>query len=296
MLRVVNPFVGKAFMAHNPKKRRKRPASLSKTKRYRKLKSSLSVRGFGKAKGKGGKSRMISFGKKRRKSKKRVSRRRNFMEATATPATKILPSMKNLTQEAQTAAVGAGAFVLSNVLGLGVNKVVEMLPTSMSDRVQGFMGVVKFAGRYIGARALSKMVFTKSSGLLSKSNGALVKEIVVITGGLALINDFGLRDALPERIRKLVPNLSGMSPISRMGISKYVHGGTLSKYVHGGTLSAYERGTPRQGISAYADYTRSGWNMQSPARARTLGALPGGLDKLPLETPEVPNYGIPYGH
>lgn len=295
MLRVVNPFIGKAFMAHNPAKRRKRPASLSRTKKYRKVKSSLKKRGYRKSTGKGGKSRMIHFGKKRR-SKKKVSRRRNFMQATVQPARSVLPNMKELSKEAQTAAVGAGAFMLSNALGLGVNKVIALLPASVSGPMMGAMGFVKFAGRYIGARALSKMVFTKGSGILSKQNGAIVKEIVVITGGLALINDFGLLKALPSSIQQLVPALNGMSSLERMGLQKYVQGGTLSKYVQGGTLGEYAQGAPRQGISAYADYSGGSWNRQSPRGARTLGHLPGGLDRLPLETPETPAYGVPFGH
>jgi hypothetical protein len=282
-------------MAHNPVKRRKRPASLSRTKKYRKTKSSLKVRGFRKAKGKGGKSRMIHFGKKRR-TKRKVSRRRNFMEATIKPATRIVPSMKDLTAEAQTAFVGAGAFVLSNALGLGVNKVIGMMPASVTGPMQSVMGIVKFAGRYLGARALSSKVFTKTSGILSKQNGAIVKEIVVITGGLALINDFGLLRMLPASIQAMVPSLSGMSNLERMGLQKYVQGGTLSKYVHGGTLGKYVQGTPRQGISAYTDFNRGSWNLQQPQGAVNLGNLPGGLDKLPLETPEVSSHGIPFGH
>lgn len=298
-LRVVNPFIGqKAFMAYNPrrqKKRRKKISTLSRTKRYRATKRSLARGGFSKAKGKGGKARMISFGKKRR-SKRKVSRRSNFLTATVQPARKVLPDMRELTQEAQTAAVGAGAFMLSNALGHLVNKGISYLPASVSGPMQGVMGLVKFAGRYIGARALSKYVFTKPKGVFSKENGAIVKEIVVITGGLGLMHDFGLVAMLPTGIQSYIPTISGMSALERMGLQKYVHGGTLSKYVHGGTLSKYVRGTPRMAISSYEDFSGGRWNSMNPPHARNLGMLPAHLDNMPLETPEQSAAGIPFGH
>jgi hypothetical protein len=302
MLRVVNPFVGnKAYMAYNPatKKRKRKISTLSRTKRYRKTKRSLAKRGFSTAKGKGGKARMIHFGKKRRsrsgkRNPKRHSRRRNFMEAAITPARSVLPDMRELTAEAQTAVVGAGAFMLSNALGQLVNRGVSMLPTTVTGPMQGVMGLVKFAGRYLGARALSKFVFTKPKGFLSKENGAIVKEIVVITGGLGLMHDFGLVAMLPAGIQSYIPTISGMSALERMGLQKYVHGGTLSKYVRGGTLGAYARGTPRVGISAYKDYGNGRWNKMDPAYAQTLGSA--NLDNIPLETAEGDWAGIPRGH
>ena len=299
-LRVVNPFIGsKAFMAYNPrtrkKKRRSKVATLSRTKRYRKTKSSLKKRGFSKSKGRGGKARMIHFGKKRR-TKRKVSRRSNFLTATVQPARKVLPDMRELSKEAQTAVVGAGAFMLSNALGQLVNKGVAMLPTTVAGPMQGFMGLVKFAGRYLGARALSKYVFKENKGILSKENGAVIKEIVVITGGLGLMHDFGLVAMLPAGIQSYIPTISGMNALERMGLQKYVHGGTLSKYVHGGTLAKYMRGTPRTAISSYTDFNSGQWNRQSPPHAQTLGHLPHSLDRMPLETPETSNYGIPFGH
>lgn len=308
-LRVVNPFIGnKAFMAYNPrkKKRKRKISTLSRTKRYSRVKSSLKKRGFSKAKGKGGKARMIKFGKKRR-SKRKVSRRKNFLTASVKPARKVLPDMRELTAEAQTAVVGTGAFMLSNALGEATNRVIAMLPPTVSGPMQGFMGLVKFAGRYIGARALSKYVFTQNKGILSKENGAIVKEIVVITGGIGLMHDFGLVQALPAGIQSYIPTISGMNALERMGIQKYVKGGTLSKYVHGGTLSGrykhgsqmqkYVQGTPRTGISSYMDFGGDGnWNRQSPPHAQTLGQFPPNLDTMPLETPAQPAYGIPYGH
>lgn len=240
---------------------------------------------------------MMHFGRKRRAGRKRnPSRRRNFMEAAITPARTVLPNMRELTQEAQTALVGAGAFMLSNALGVGVNKLITMLPAVAAGPIQGVMGLVKFAGRYLGARVLSSMVFKQPSGILSKENGAVVKEIVVITGGLALMHDFGLVAALPPGIQALVPTISGMNALERMGIQRYVQGGTLSKYVHGGSLGAYARGTPRMGISAYAMSSGGGWDRMSPPSARNLGHLPPNLERMPLETPETPNFGIPFGH
>lgn len=298
MLRVVNPFVGKAFMASNPRTKKRRRTVLSRTKGYRRVKRSLARRGFSLAKGKGGTSRMIHFGKKRRSGRKSRagSRRRNFMTATAQPARTVLPNMRELSAEAQTAVVGVGALMLSNAIGKAINKGIAFLPVSVAGPMQGFMGIVKFAGRYIGARALSLYVFNKPKGILSKANGALVKELVVITGGLALAHDMGAVAMLPAQVQVFIPQLSGMSAIERMGISKYVHGGTLSKYVHGGTLSAYARGTPRNGISAYTHY-QDGWNRMSPPSARNLGRhLPSNLDQMPTETPETSNYGIPFGH
>lgn len=299
MLRVVNPFIGnKAYMAYNPKRRKKRKrkiSTLSRTKRYKRVKGSLASRGFSKAKGRGGKARMIHFGKKRR-TKRKVSRRSNFLTATVQPARSVLPNVSELTKEAQTAFVGAGAFMLSNALGQLVNRGIAMLPATVSGPMQGVMGLVKFAGRYIGARALSKYLFKESKGILSKENGAVIKEIVVITGGIGLMHDFGLVGMLPAGIQTYIPTISGMSALERMGLQKYVQGGTLSKYVQGGTLSKYMHGTPRMAISSYENYGGGQWNRMSPPHARTLSGLPSSLDRMPLETPETPNYGVPFGH
>jgi hypothetical protein len=191
--------------------------------------------------------------------------------------------------------VGLGAFTLSNALGVGANKVFERVVQYFPSvgAMGGVVGLMKFGIRYIGARALSKMVFKENKGILSKRNGALVKEIVVITGGIALLRDFGIVGMLPQSIQDFVPHISGMSALERMG------------------LQSYPRGTPRTALSAYEEYGRGRWNRLSPPFAKGIskyvqggtlskyvqgGTLSGLLDTMPLETPEQPAHGVPYGH
>ena len=297
MLRIVNPFLGKAFMAHNPRKKRKKRLAgvLGRTRKYRKLRSS-SKRRFS-TKSKRGKASMITFGRKRRaKARRNPRRRRNFaLTATATRARSILPTTKELSAEGGTMIVGLGVFTLSNALGVGANKVfervVQYFPTL--GGMGGLVGVMKFAIRYIGARALSKTVFKESKGILSVRNGALVKEIVVITGGIALLRDFGIVGMLPQAIQEFVPQISGMSALERMG------------------LQAYPPGTPRTALAAYEQFRRGRWDRLSPPFAKGIskyvhggtlskyvegGTLSGHLDTMPLETFEQPAYGVPYGH
>ncbi len=153
-LRIVNPFLGKAFMAHNPRKKRKkrRAGVLGRTRTYRKLRSS-SKRRFSSTRSKRGKASMITFGRKRRaKARKNPRRRRNItLTATATRARSILPTTKELTAEGGTMIVGLGAFTLSNALGVGANRVfqrvVQYFPTL--GGMTGLVGVMKFGIRYI---------------------------------------------------------------------------------------------------------------------------------------------------
>lgn len=194
---------------------------------------------------------MIHFGRvRRRRSGGRRRRNSLALEATATSASKLMPSSGEMMKEGTTAVIGMGAFMASNGLGVLVDKAFAALPVAVPA---SFVGILKFAGRYLGARALSMYVFNKGSGLLSKDNGALIKEITVISGGVGLMRSLGLFDYLPAAIQPYIPQLSGaFADLRRMGISAYAYG------------------TPRR-LSAYTAFQGGAWQRQRPPYARPLG-------------------------
>lgn len=262
MLRVANPF-GKAFMVTNPKRRRRGSRRkknyagvLARSKAYRKVKR-RSVKkkfSFPSISRRGG-SAMIHFGRirSRRRRSSGGRRRRNALalEATATSATRLLPNSGEMMKEGTTAVVGMGAFMASNGLGVLVDKVMAAVPIAIPASLTG---IVKFVGRYLGARALSMYVFNKGSGLMSKDNGALIKQITVISSGVGLMRSFGVFDYLPAALQPYIPQLSGaFTGLTRMGISAYAYG------------------SPRR-LSAYTSYQGGGWQPQRPAYAQKLGA------------------------
>lgn len=280
MLRIVNPVHG-AMMVTNPARRRKR--GLRKGYRFKGLLPKA------RARRKGASRSTFAFGEKsmirlhsttrRKGGKKRggYRRRRKNQEmgmVDTTPARKLLPDTKELTGDASTLLVGVGAFMLNHAVGQGVNKLVSM--SGMGDKLGGAMGVVKFAARYLGARALSAYVFKESKGVLSKDNGVFVKNIITISAGVALANDFGLREKLPAAVQPYWPNLAGYESGIRPG--------QLSRARHyRKVLSGYDSGVRRAQLSSYTSTTRAD--------------LSGGVnfDNMPTEGFEVSNYGIPFG-
>lgn len=232
---------------------------------------------------------MLITSRRRRRSHGGGRRRRNFSLAVhATPATRILPNIKEVQDEAVTVAIGTGAFVANHALGVGVNKILEMIdnasPGFIGKLDTKIIGALKFAARYLGARALSSMVFKDASGILSKSNGALIKQIVVISGGVALLRDLGLLDYLGQ-FKDYIPQLGyapgAMTDLTRMGIE------------------GYSDGTPRD-LAGYQEYEGGGnWGAlagyeNAAGGGYQLGYVPS--EANPTETMQVPTYGVPFGH
>lgn len=231
----------------------------------------------------------MAYFPKRRRKRKGARRRRNQAALTVTPspARTVIPSMKDVTQDLASGVVGIGAFVVSSVLGKGANMAFEKIDEMTGGAIGGagvyVVGPAKFAARYLAARALRVYVFKESKGLMSRANGQLVQEIVLVSGVMALLNDLGLLDKIPV-VGDYLPKLSGPSNITRMGISKYENysgnmagyktwegnrwSGRLRGYAQGGTLSGYARG----------------------------GTLSKNLDNYrPNDHLKVPTYGVPAG-
>jgi len=293
MLRIVNPGLGRALMVENPGHRRRnrrqsgimlRFASFRKAykphrRRYEKPSNYRPYRS--------GYHMLITS--RRRRSYGGGRRRRNFSLAVhATPATRILPNLNEIQDEAVTVAIGTGAFIANHALGEGVNKIIQMIddasPGFLSKLDTKIIGAMKFATRYLGARALSSMVFKENTGILSKANGALIKQIVVISGGVALLRDLGLLDWLGQ-FSSYIPQLGyapgAMTDLTRMGIEGYTDGTPRS-------LAGYtenEGGSNWSGISGYENAAGSGYQ---------LGYVPN--EANPVETMQVPTYGVPFGH
>lgn len=298
MLRIVNPGLGRALMVENPGRRRRRrrgkrrqsgillrassfrKAYRPRRRRYAKPRNYRPLgRGY----------RMLITSRRRRRSHGGGRRRRNFSLAVhATPATRILPNLNEMQDEAVTVAVGTGAFVANHALGVGVNKILEMIdnasPGFIGKLDAKIIGAAKFAARYLGARALSSMVFKESTGVLSKANGALIKQIVVISGGIALLRDLGLLDWLGQ-YAAYIPQLGyapgAMTDLTRMGIEGYTDGTPRS-------LAGYEEnqgGSNWGGVAGYENAAGGGYQ---------LGYVPS--EANPVETMQVPTYGVPFGH
>lgn len=270
MLRIVNPVHG-AMMVTNPAKR----VGLRKGYKFRGLLPIARPKRGGRMKGNffGGKG-MIRLHSRFRRG--RVRRRRNQIGEIATsPVRKVLPDTKQLTAEAGTLLVGIGAFMANHALGQGVNMLIDK--TGMGPKIGGAMGIIKFAARYIGARALAAYAFTQNSGFLSKENGTFVKNVVVISAGVGLLNDLGLRDKLPGTLRDYWPNLAAYES------------GVTSSQLYGprhyrSVLSGYSAGVQRSQLSNY----RAGIQ-----RSQLSGGV--NFDNMPTEQYEVSNYGVPFG-
>lgn len=271
MLRIVNPVSG-AMMITNPARRTKR-RGLRKGYKFRGLLPKARAQRGGSASFNFGEKSMIRLHSTRRKRRRGgVRRRKNQLGQIATsPVTKVLPDTKQMTAEAGTLLVGIGAFMANHALGAGVNMLVDK--TGMGPRIGGAMGIVKFAARYLGARAIAHYAFTQSKGFLSRDNGVFVKNVVVISAGVGLLNDLGLRDKLPAALRDYWPNLSG-----------YASGVRRGQLSGSRVLSGYGAGVKKAQLSSYAASVQR-------------GQLSGGVnfDNMPTEQMEVSNYGIPFG-
>lgn len=252
MLRIANPL-GKAFMVTNPAKR-----------------------GGGRSNGNPslGESSMLRIYNRRRSHRKRNAgagvMSADVMSAEQGAPSSILPKIKDLGGIVGTVGVGTVLFMANNAVGVGIDKVITNF--NLDAQQKGLVQGLKFAGRYLTARGVASLAFTQSKGFLSRRNGAFLVTMSLLTGGFALLREFGLFEKLPEALQPYIPKLSAYeSGVQRSNLSGYRR-----------RLSAYESGIQRGQLSAYTQGIKK-------------SQLSANFDNMPVEQMEVPNYGVPFG-
>lgn len=227
--------------------------------------------------------RSYPMARRRRYSRRRHSRRRNpagsmgisigrMTEVSDAPVSGFVPKVREVGGVVGTLVGGTLAFVGSNAIGKLVNDL--LVKAQLGDKLGGAAGVVKFAAKYIGARAVTGFAFRANKGLLSKDNGRFLLNITIITSGLALLRELGLIDKLPVEIQSYIPQLSAYDAgVRSSNLSRY--GRRLRGYDSGiqrSNLSAYDAGVRRASLSSNVNY-----------------------DNMPVEVMETPTYGVPFG-